>query len=88
MRIAISHGAVEVVRVLLIDGRIDPRRDSNFCITEATLANQHTILEVLIQDTRVWYTPVDVRLIAQSARNGDSNAVQILLSLPALVCVW
>lgn len=88
MRIAISHGMVEVVRALLIDGRIDPRSDDNFCLREAVLAKRHDVLEVLIQDIRVWYTPVDVSLIASSARVGDSDAVHILLSLPTLICAW
>ena len=53
LRIAISHGHTEIVRLLLEDGRADPGADHQWALVAAAEAGHAEIIRLLLADPRV-----------------------------------
>ena len=50
---AVQDGYLEIVNILLEDGRVDPSEDDNYIIAEAAYGGHLPIIERLLEDPRV-----------------------------------
>ncbi|ORY32067.1 hypothetical protein BCR33DRAFT_539833 [Rhizoclosmatium globosum] len=79
---SITHlGHVEALKVLLMDGRLDPTIDNNGYLERAVLCEENGTLDVYLQDPRVT-VPIMNHLIGYSAKTKKPRALKRLLEDP------
>ena len=79
IRIAILQNHVDVVKILLQDGRIDPTTMGNWPIRHASEQGYTDIVEALLQDRRVDPTEYKNAAICWAGESGHVKIVKMLL---------
>ncbi|KAI8902098.1 hypothetical protein BC833DRAFT_617067 [Globomyces pollinis-pini] len=73
-------GYDDILKILLIDGRIDPTVFGNFCIRQCSQQGFTSCVELLLGDGRVDPSDENNEAICQASRFGHDKVVELLLS--------
>lgn len=82
LRHACHHGLVEVVRVLLEDGRWDPASQIEACLHTAVFEGHATILQLLLEDGRANPDTYLLNYLCRLSDKGRVDMIRMLLSDP------
>lgn len=78
--VASRRGFSEVVKLLLVDGRVDPSSRGNCAICRASQNGHSAVVKLLLDDERVDPAADDNRAIRRASENGYPKVVQLLLA--------
>lgn len=79
LRGAAENGHVEVVQVLLQDGRVDPAADESVSLWRSALMGRFDVVETLLRDRRADPAARDNWAVRGAAHNGFTEATRLLL---------
>ena len=84
IREAVVEGHVDILRVLLEDGRCDPGEDDNGAIGNAAMNGKVEIVQVLLEDPRVDPGGGEDYAIRWASWFGQADVVSLLLAHPSV----
>jgi ankyrin repeat protein len=75
-----ENGHIEVVKLLLLDGKADSTADNSYCLREAS-ENGHTeVVKLLLSDGRADPTANNSYCLRWASKNGHTEVVALLLA--------
>ena len=82
---AAYHGNIEIVKLLLVDPRVDPSTSDNFAIRWAAFNDHTEVVKLLLADSRVDPSADDYFAIQRAAKNGRAEVLKLLLTDPRVL---